>query len=107
MSRSLRSPIIIIVIIITLIDVTDTLSGQQANVTFSPCFSSVTCEAESFGTCYVTFENNFNNSIQVSGQVNDKISLSNLQVDLRYNYSAVYNSTFVSRGVIIVKCKCN
>ncbi len=88
-----------------LIDVTDTLSSQQLKVTFSSCLSSVTCEAESFGTCNVTFRNDFNNTIQVSGQVNNKISLSNLQANLEYDYSAVYNSTFVRRGNITVKCE--
>ncbi len=76
-------------------------------VILSPCFSSVTCEAESFGTCNVTFKDNFNNTIPVSGQVNDIISISNLQVNLGYDYSAVYYSTFVRRGNITVKCEYN
>ncbi len=81
------------------------MSGQQLNVTFSPCFSSVTCQVESFGTCNVTFRNNFTDNIQVSGQVNDEISLSNLQVNVRYKYSALYNSTFFMRGNVTIKCK--
>ncbi len=83
------------------------MSGQQLKVAFSPCFSSVTCEAKSFGICNVTFRNNFNDTIQVSGQVNDNIPLSSFQVNLRYDYSAVYNSTFISRGVITVRCEYN
>ena len=69
--------------------------------------SSVTCEAESFGTCNITFRNNFTDNIPVSGQVNDNFSLSSLQVNLRYDYSAVYNSTFISRGVTTVRCEYN
>ncbi len=75
-------------------------------VKFNPCFTSVTCEAESFGTCNVTFSSSYYNTTQVSGQVNDTISLSNLQVSVRYDYHAVYNSTF-SRGAITVECEYN